>query len=62
METTSIRVRIENKRALEALRTYPRETIDDVLTRLIEERPKPSIILQHGTIGTQNGQREEQRP
>ena len=57
METTSIRVRIENKQALESFRSHPRETIDDVLTRVLADYALGSLKR---TI-LANGQREEQR-
>ena len=36
--TTPIKIRPETKAQIEALKVYPRETIDDVIRRLMEER------------------------
>lgn len=36
--TTPIKIRPETKARIEASKQYPRETIDDVVTRLLDER------------------------
>ena len=50
IESTAVRVRVVNKKRLEALKIHPRETVDDVLTKLLDERererreePKPAV-------------------
>ena len=43
--TTPIKIRAETKARLEASKIYPRETIDDVVARLLDEREtrKPAV-------------------
>lgn len=38
--TAPIKIRPETKARIEALKVYPRETIDDVIQRLIDERQR----------------------
>ena len=36
--STTVKVRVVTRQRIERVKTYPRETVDDVLTRLLDER------------------------
>jgi len=47
--TESIKISEATKKGLDTLKVHPRETYDDVISRLVEEKEKEGVELKNGS-------------